>query len=85
MIAALALARIQSKSEPAAASAKSLQSAEETAQRYSYAPLALEARILLARIQSKSNHRRQQLNALAQEAAGRGWKQLAADARATDK
>ena len=85
LIAALAFARIQGNSESAASSTKSLQSAEEAARRYGYAPLALEARILLARIQPKSNKRRQQLNALAQEAVSRGWKQLAADARATDK
>jgi eukaryotic-like serine/threonine-protein kinase len=83
LIASLTLARLQTRAGPNAALANSLQTTQQTAQRYGYGPLALEALILLARNQLSSSSQQQRMNALAQEATAHGWKQLAADALAT--
>jgi DNA-binding winged helix-turn-helix (wHTH) protein/tetratricopeptide (TPR) repeat protein/TolB-like protein len=82
LIANLTLARLQTKAGTNAAAATSLQTTQQIAKRYGYGPLALEAQILLARTQLSSASQQQRLNALAQEATTRGWKLLAAEARA---
>ncbi len=57
-----------------------IQAIANTPERYGYLPLALEARILLARTSGPSGDQRRLLNALAADALTHGWKQLAAEA-----
>jgi DNA-binding winged helix-turn-helix (wHTH) protein/tetratricopeptide (TPR) repeat protein len=81
LIALIALARVEIAKGDVANARRDLLAAVSGAQRYGYSPLALEARILLARNSVTPRDRRQQLNALSQEAAAHGWQQLAAEAR----
>jgi tetratricopeptide (TPR) repeat protein len=81
LIASIARARAELSRGQGAAVRLELQNSAAAAQRYGYLPLALEARILLARTTGSPADRRRLLSALAQEALTHGWKQLAAEAR----
>ncbi|MGZ4828249.1 MAG: hypothetical protein ACXV78_01295 [Candidatus Angelobacter sp.] len=81
VIAELALARVQMAQGNTAAAREQLRSVLQTAQRDGYRPLAMEARILLARTEPNPSARRSQLEILAREASQHGWKLAASDAR----
>jgi tetratricopeptide (TPR) repeat protein len=83
LIASLAHARSQVAMGQKAAAQNELRVAVAGAQRCGYLPLALEARILLARTTGPADNQRRLLNSLAEEALTHGWAQLAADARRT--
>ncbi len=80
LIASIAHARVGIFREQGTTVRQELQDSIASAQRYGYLPLALEARILLARTAGSPRDQRRLLNALAQEALTHGWKQLAAEA-----
>jgi len=81
LIALMALARVDLAKGQDANARQELQASLTGAQRFGYLPLALEARILLARTSGSASDQRKQLNVLAQEAMAHGWKRLAAEAR----
>ncbi|HLJ91539.1 MAG TPA: winged helix-turn-helix domain-containing protein [Candidatus Angelobacter sp.] len=81
VIAELALARVQMAEGNRVAAREQLLSLLQTAQRDGYRPLAMEARILLARTEPDLYARRSQLETLAREASQHGWKLAASDAR----
>ena len=79
VIANLALARVLLAQGHIEAAQAQIRSQIQMSQRYGYLPLEMEARMLLARTAPSSSERRRQLQGLALEAAGKGWKLLAAD------
>jgi tetratricopeptide (TPR) repeat protein len=85
LIATLALARVQIAQGNSRAAQESLRAAIPIAGHDGFLPLAMEARILEGRTVAGKDERRRQLDALSGEAASRGWKLLAADARRTSQ
>ena len=84
VVAALALVRVQMAQGNMAAAKEQLRSVLQTSQHGGYGPLAMEARVLLARTESTPGARRRQLEALAREASSHGWKLIASEARTPD-
>ena len=81
MVGTLALARVQIAQANRAPAIDALQKTVKAAERHGYTPLALETRILLARLEPSKPQRHRLLNALAQEAMRHEWFMLANDAR----
>jgi len=83
LIASLAFCRVRVAQGKAALVRDQIKSVVQGAQKYNYAPLAMESRTLLATTTPSAGERSRQLEALAREATGNGWKLLASDAQSS--
>ena len=81
LIAMLALSRVQQAQGGATTARGQLRSVSETARQHGYAPLQLEAQVLLAELEPSPDKRRRQLEGLSRDAAQRDWKLLSAYAK----